>query len=81
MRGRCQVACGGGYCWARRWCIRRRFWCSMNPPRVFDIELRNLLWQNVRKLNDDGMTVILTTHYLEEAEAMCDDIAIINTAR
>ena len=32
----------------------------------------------VRKLNEDGMTIILTTHYLEEAEAMCDDIAIIN---
>lgn len=48
------------------------------PTAGVDIELRNLLWQNVRKLNDDGMTIILTTHYLEEAEAMCDDIAIIN---
>ena len=37
-----------------------------------------MLWQNVRKLNDDGMTIILTTHYLEEAEEMCDDIAIID---
>ncbi|WP_296423227.1 ABC transporter ATP-binding protein [Yoonia sp.] len=48
------------------------------PTAGVDIELRNLLWQNVRKLNDDGTTIILTTHYLEEAEAMCDDIAIIN---
>ncbi len=48
------------------------------PTAGVDIELRNMLWQNVRKLNDDGMTIILTTHYLEEAEAMCDDIAIIN---
>ncbi|MDO6588841.1 ABC transporter ATP-binding protein [Loktanella sp. D2R18] len=48
------------------------------PTAGVDIALRNMLWQNVRKLNDDGMTVILTTHYLEEAEAMCDDIAIIN---
>ena len=48
------------------------------PTAGVDIELRNMLWQNVRKLNEDGMTIILTTHYLEEAEAMCDDIAIIN---
>ena len=48
------------------------------PTAGVDIELRNLLWQNVRKLNDEGMTIILTTHYLEEAEQMCDEIAIIN---
>ncbi|MBE0412158.1 ABC transporter ATP-binding protein [Yoonia sp.] len=48
------------------------------PTAGVDIELRNMLWQNVRKLNDQGMTIILTTHYLEEAEQMCDDIAIIN---
>lgn len=48
------------------------------PTAGVDIELRNLLWANVRRLNEDGMTIILTTHYLEEAEAMCDEIAIIN---
>ena len=48
------------------------------PTAGVDIELRNMLWQNVRKLNDAGMTIILTTHYLEEAEQMCDRIAIIN---
>ncbi len=48
------------------------------PTAGVDIELRNMLWKNVRKLNDDGMTIILTTHYLEEAEQMCDAIAIIN---
>ena len=48
------------------------------PTAGVDIELRNMLWQNVRKLNDQGVTIILTTHYLEEAEAMCDEIAIIN---
>ena len=37
-----------------------------------------MLWQNVRKLNEAGKTIILTTHYLEEAEAMCDEIAIIH---
>lgn len=48
------------------------------PTAGVDIELRNMLWANVRKLNEEGMTIILTTHYLEEAEEMCDDIAIIN---
>ena len=56
------------------------------PPIVFldeptagvDVELRQNLWKNVRLLNDLGVTVILTTHYLEEAEEMCDRIAILN---
>ena len=48
------------------------------PTAGVDIELRKMLWQNVRRLNDEGMTIILTTHYLEEAEEMCDQIAIIN---
>ncbi|SMX43655.1 ABC transporter ATP-binding protein [Octadecabacter ascidiaceicola] len=48
------------------------------PTAGVDIELRNMLWQHVRRLNDEGMTIILTTHYLEEAEQMCDQIAIIN---
>jgi ABC-2 type transport system ATP-binding protein len=48
------------------------------PTAGVDIELRQMLWRNVRKLNAEGMTVILTTHYLEEAEDMCDEVAIIN---
>ncbi|WP_372602817.1 ABC transporter ATP-binding protein [Actibacterium sp.] len=49
------------------------------PTAGVDIELRQMLWQNVRKLNSErGMTIILTTHYLEEAQEMCDEIAIIN---
>lgn len=48
------------------------------PTAGVDIELRQMLWSNVRKLNQQGMTIILTTHYLEEAEEMCDEIAIIN---
>ena len=51
------------------------------PTAGVDIELRQMLWRNVRKLNEQGMTIILTTHYLEEAEAMCDEIAIINHGR
>ena len=52
------------------------------PTAGVDIELRQMLWENVRKLNrEHGMTIILTTHYLEEAEEMCDEIAIINKGR
>ena len=47
------------------------------PTAGVDIELRQMLWANVRKLNDQGVTIILTTHYLEEAEEMCDVIAIL----
>ena len=48
------------------------------PTAGVDVELRQNLWKNVRLLNDFGVTIILTTHYLEEAEEMCDRIAILN---
>jgi ABC-2 type transport system ATP-binding protein len=48
------------------------------PTAGVDIQLREMLWRNVRKLNQQGMTIILTTHYLEEAQDMCDRIAIID---
>lgn len=48
------------------------------PTAGVDIELRQMLWENMRRLNAQGMTIILTTHYLEEAEEMCDEIAILN---
>jgi ABC-2 type transport system ATP-binding protein len=56
------------------------------PPIIFldeptagvDVELRKNLWENVRLLNRQGVTILLTTHYLEEAEEMCDRIAILN---
>lgn len=48
------------------------------PTAGVDIELRQMLWANVRRLNEQGMTIVLTTHYLEEAEEMCDEIAIVN---
>lgn len=47
------------------------------PTAGVDIELRRMLWDYVRELNATGTTIILTTHYLEEAEAMCDRIGII----
>ena len=48
------------------------------PTAGVDVELRQNLWKNVRMLNKQGVTIILTTHYLEEAEEMCDRIAILN---
>ena len=48
------------------------------PTAGVDIELRQQLWDYVRGLNKQGVTVVLTTHYLEEAEQLCDRIAIIN---
>ena len=51
------------------------------PTAGVDVELRQQLWDYVRSLNAQGVTVVLTTHYLEEAEQLCDRIAIINHGR
>jgi ABC-2 type transport system ATP-binding protein len=48
------------------------------PSAGVDVDLRRQLWVHVNELNRQGVTVLLTTHYLEEAEALCDTIAIIN---
>jgi ABC-2 type transport system ATP-binding protein len=48
------------------------------PTAGVDVELRRQLWDLVTELNREGVTVVLTTHYLEEAEQLCDEIAIIN---
>ena len=48
------------------------------PTAGVDVELRRQLWDYVRKLHAQGVTIVLTTHYLEEAEELCDRIAIIN---
>jgi len=48
------------------------------PTAGVDVELRQNLWKNVKLLNELGVTIILTTHYLEEAEEMCGRIAILN---
>ena len=51
------------------------------PTAGVDVELRRQLWELVGELNAEGVTVVLTTHYLEEAEQLCDRIAIINHGR
>lgn len=48
------------------------------PTAGVDVELRRQLWAYVRELNDRGVTILLTTHYLEEAQELCDTIAIVN---
>jgi len=48
------------------------------PTAGVDVELRHSLWDFVREINDEGTTILLTTHYLEEAEQMCGRIAIMN---
>jgi ABC-2 type transport system ATP-binding protein len=51
------------------------------PTAGVDVELRRQLWDQVREMNRRGVTILLTTHYLEEAEELCDRIAIINHGR
>lgn len=51
------------------------------PTAGVDVELRQQLWAYVRELNAEGVTIVLTTHYLEEAEELCDRIAIIHHGR
>ena len=48
------------------------------PSAGVDVDLRREMWEFVRELNQEGVTIILTTHYLEEAENLCDRVGIIN---
>ena len=51
------------------------------PTAGVDVELRSNLWENIQKLNQKGKTIIITTHYLHEAEELCNEISIINEGR
>lgn len=51
------------------------------PTAGVDVELRQALWRFIRRLNRDGHTIVLTTHYLEEAEALCSRIAMLKQGR
>ena len=51
------------------------------PTAGVDVELRQDLWRYIRKLHEQGTTILLTTHYLEEAESLCEDIALISKGR
>jgi ABC-2 type transport system ATP-binding protein len=82
MRDQLAVRLSGGM--KRRLMIARAL---MNEPKLLildeptagvDIELRHTLWQFLKNLNQNGTTIILTTHYLEEAEQLCKNVAIID---
>ncbi len=51
------------------------------PTASVDVELRKDMWDVVKKLNKDGVTIILTTHYIEEAEVLSDRVAVINDGK
>src|SRR3990167_5268912 len=55
-----------------------RFLILDEPTAGVDVELRRSMWEYLRSLTKEGLTILLTTHYLEEAEQLCKDIAIIN---
>jgi ABC-2 type transport system ATP-binding protein len=63
---------------ARALMHRPRLLILDEPTAGVDIELRLELWQYIRRINQEGTTILLTTHYLEEAEQLCDKIAFIN---
>ncbi len=51
------------------------------PTAGVDVELRHDLWRYIRRLHEQGTTILLTTHYLEEAESLCEDVALISRGR
>jgi ABC-2 type transport system ATP-binding protein len=51
------------------------------PTAGIDVQLRREIWEVVRDLNDEGTTVLLTTHYIEEAERLCDEVCILDSGR
>lgn len=66
---------------ARALMHRPQFLILDEPTAGVDIELRRELWQYIKKINQEGTTILLTTHYIEEAEALCDQIALINEGK
>ncbi|PJK07148.1 ABC transporter [Lysobacteraceae bacterium NML71-0210] len=66
---------------ARAMMTRPRLLILDEPTAGVDIEIRREMWRSLKKINAEGTTIILTTHYLEEAEALCRTLAVINHGR
>ncbi len=66
---------------ARSLMHKPKFLILDEPTAGVDVELRRELWAYTKKINREGTTILLTTHYIEEAEALCDQIALINEGK
>lgn len=66
---------------ARSLMHKPKFLILDEPTAGVDVELRRELWAYTKKINKEGTTILLTTHYIEEAEALCDQIALINDGK
>jgi ABC-2 type transport system ATP-binding protein len=66
---------------ARALMHRPRLLILDEPTAGVDLELRHDLWDYIRALHADGTSILLTTHYLEEAEALCERVAFIHSGR
>ena len=80
-RPSCRAASAAACCWPARSCTGPRLVILDEPTAGVDYELRLELWSYIRRLHSEGTTILLTTHYLEEAESLCEEIALIRGGR
>jgi lipooligosaccharide transport system ATP-binding protein len=77
----CPGACGGGCSSPAPWCTARG-WCLLDEPTVGPgPQVRQELWALIDALRSEGVTVLMSTHYIEEAERLADDVAVMHAGR